>query len=88
MVEDRTDWITSLTFDDEAVFDTEFDDDLDFNTDLSEAVVVSEKDHRQLDHRDAPEQHPISAITDLAGELAVRPFERLTNADIANIMNM
>lgn len=39
-------------------------------------------DHRQLAHRDAGNQHPISAITGLEDELT----EALTNFDIFEIM--
>lgn len=32
-------------------------------------AVPSESDHRQLQHRDAADQHPIGAISNLRGEL-------------------
>ena len=44
-------------------------------------------DHRELTHRDALDQHPIEAITDLEPELAVRPSRVLTNMDIQRILN-
>lgn len=40
-------------------------------------------DHRKLTHRDAPEQHPIAAITGLPDKLP----DVLTNMDILDILN-
>ena len=48
---------------------------------------IKTDDHRKLTHRDAADQHPISAITDLEAELNVRPSSALTNQDIQNILN-
>ena len=46
----------------------------------------STKDHTTLINRDAQNQHPISAITFLTGELDVRPSMALSNMDIAEIL--
>lgn len=42
---------------------------------------VSASDHRILQHRDAPDQHPISAITDLQDILD----EKLEEDDVARV---
>ena len=72
------DWTTTLEFDDDAQFDTEFDDYIE--------VVTS--DHRDLTHRDAENQHPIGAIENLIPELGVRPSAALSNQDIQDILDM
>lgn len=41
---------------------------LTFNTDLIEKTTIN-RDHKVLIHRDLPDQHPISAISDLSEEL-------------------
>lgn len=43
--------------------------------------------HDRLRNRDLPDQHPIEAVSNLEGELALRPSEVLTNMDIYNILN-
>ena len=43
-------------------------------------------DHQKLYNRDKANCHPISAITDLTGELNVRPDTALTNMEIAAIL--
>lgn len=43
-------------------------------------------DHGSLTGRDAPEQHPIEAITNLEPELNWRPSTALSNADIQAIL--
>ena len=48
-----------------------------------EAVM---KDHAKLTNRDAVDQHPIGAITNLRGELGVRPSDGISNSDILTIM--
>ena len=45
-------------------------------------------DHRELTNRDASDQHPIGAITDLEAELAARPTAILSNMDIQRILGM
>lgn len=42
-------------------------------------------DHTELVNRDAADQHPESAITGLAADLAARPSEVITDADIWNL---
>lgn len=48
-------------------------------------------DHTKLNNRDLPNQHPITAITDLERELAEKleeaDFEELTNLDIIKLWN-
>lgn len=44
-------------------------------------------DHTVLTGRDADDQHPIKAITNLEPELDFRPNSALTNEDILNILN-
>lgn len=43
-------------------------------------------DHQRLYNREKANCHPISAITDLTGELNARPDEALTNMEIAAIL--
>lgn len=43
-------------------------------------------DHQKLYNRNMADCHPISAITDLTGELNVRPDTAMTNFDIASIL--
>ena len=47
---------------------------------------VGTKDHKKLTNRDAENQHPISAISGLTGELSVRPNSALSNMEIAEIL--
>ena len=54
---------------------------------MTQIVKVTISDHRELTHRDADEQHPINAITNLAPELTARPSTALSNTDIQNILN-
>lgn len=77
----------NLTFDNEATFDTFFEDQGgDFNTDFGETTTVTTSDHRELTHRDATMQHPIASITDLTDELEVRPDEYMSNMEIYEIL--
>ena len=45
-------------------------DQFDFQSSETD-YVFSTKDHRELSHRDDPDQHPISAITGLQQRLSV-----------------
>lgn len=55
-----------MTFDNMLTFDTSMQNNmLTFNTNMQELSVMHSDDHRKLLHRDAPDQHPISAITGL-----------------------
>lgn len=49
-----------------------------------EIVQPTVADHRQLEHRDAPDQHPIEAVTGLSDELDGKQptLTFTTNADI------
>ena len=49
---------------DDAV-DISFDSIDDISADLGNPTIIQNNDHRTLNHRDAADQHPISAITDL-----------------------
>lgn len=81
------DWTTNLTFSEDATFNTEFSGVETFDTTMDQVVQVITSDHRELNYRDADNQHPISAITDLSPELGVRPSSAMSNMDIQNIMN-
>lgn len=83
---ENTDFTTAMTFDESAAFDMTFSDVENFNTEMNEVVNVVTSDHRELTHRDAEEQHPITAITSLAPELSARPSTAMTNLDILNIL--
>lgn len=64
-----------------------FEADLEF----SNTVAVGSKDHRELEHRDADDQHPMSAITGLEKSLEKKVEEgeilALSNQDIENLIN-
>lgn len=83
----NVEWTTALNFNDDATFNVNFDDADTFDTTMDQIVEVTTSDHRQLTHRDAEEQHPISAITALAPELSARPSTAMTNQDILNILS-
>lgn len=76
-----------MTFAADAAFNTSFSADETFTTEMTEVVTVTTSDHRELTHRDAEEQHPISSITYLTPELNVRPSTAMSNTDIQNILN-
>lgn len=57
------------------------------NLSTEDLKIESVTDHRKLTNRDASDQHPIKAITDLEPELAARPSAVLTNMDIQRILN-
>lgn len=49
-------------------------------------TVPTESDHAKLANRDAPDQHPIEAISGLTQELSDRPEgQAITNAEIDQI---
>lgn len=72
------DWTTTLIFDEDQTFDTTMD----------EVTEVVTSDHTKLINRDAAEQHPISAITNLNTELGNRVVDgnTLTNQEIEQII--
>lgn len=72
------DWITELTF----------DQDQTFNTTMNEVTEVVTSDHTKLINRDAPQQHPITSITNLTTELGNRVVSgnTLTNEEIEQII--
>lgn len=51
-------------------FNLEFEADSEFNVELEDSTLVPCKDHRMLSHRDAEDQHPISAISGLEEKLS------------------
>ena len=71
-------WTTALTFDEDQTFDTTMD----------QVVEVVTSDHTKLINRDAAEQHPIGAITNLNTELNNRVVagDTLTNEEIEKII--
>ena len=71
-------WTTALTFDEDQTFDTTMD----------QVVEVVTSDHTKLINRDAAEQHPIGAITNLSTELNNRIVagDTLTNEEIEQII--
>lgn len=73
---------------DSATFNMTFDADETFETTMTEVVEVVTTDHTKLINRDAAEQHPIEAITNLSTELGNRVVDgnTLTNLDIENII--
>lgn len=86
---DNAAWTTTLTFDETEAFNTAFSTDAEiFDTTMNEAVEVVTSDHTKLINRDAAQQHPISAITNLNTELENRVVEgnTLTNQEIEEII--
>lgn len=68
-----------------SILDQSFDSD--FGT-LQEVMVGGTTDHAELLNRDADNQHPISAITDLENELdsKLENVPVMSNQDIENIL--
>lgn len=60
----------------------------DASPDVPDEPADSTTDHRELSHRDAPEQHPIGAIGGLLQELAriPEPVEALTNTELEEML--
>lgn len=59
----------------------------DGNVQLAMLSDVSSIDHDSLSNRDAPDQHPIGAITKLKDTLDTKPDETLENEDIQAIID-
>ena len=77
----------NLAFDGDSTFNTMLSDTGDdFVTDFGSTTMVSTSDHRDLSHKDAPNQHPISAITDLSDTLDTCADSELTNLEIYSIL--
>ena len=72
----------------EQSFDAGFESESGFGVKFEAAQMVSTGDHRMLSKRDAPDQHPIAAISNLDRELSVRSSEAMTNTDIMAIISM
>lgn len=62
---EKTEWETELAFDETGTFDVSFEADETFETEMDEVVEVVTSDHTKLTNRDAEDQHPIKAITNL-----------------------
>ena len=77
----------NLEFTGDGTFQTQYGESDGFTTDFGSTQFVTTSDHRELTHRDADAQHPIGSITNLEGELEVRPDEYLSNIDIYEILN-
>lgn len=73
---------------DSATFNLTFDAGETFQTTMTEIVRVVTSDHTQLINRDAAQQHPIGAITNLSTELGNRVVagDTLTNMEIEQII--
>ncbi len=73
---------------DSATFNMTFSADETFQTKMTQIVEVVTSDHRDLLHRDAENQHPIEAITNLDTQLQNRVVsgDTLTNEDIESII--
>lgn len=73
---------------DSATFNMTFEADETFTTEMTQIVEVVTSDHRDLTHRDAADQHPIEAITNLETELGNRIVagNTLTNEEIEQII--
>jgi len=49
-------------------------------------TLTAETDHRGLSHRDAENQHPISAISNLSTALESLETDAMTNIEIENLL--
>ena len=67
-----------------------------FHTHMDAVIEVPATDHRKLEHRDAPDQHPIEAISGLPARLKevekqtgqmLTAEDALSNVDIQAILN-
>lgn len=71
----------------DVVIDGELDPIVQLDGEPQNITEIKTDDHRDLTHRNAADQHPISAITDLEAELNVRLSTAMSNTDIQNILN-
>lgn len=71
-------WETNAVFEESAEFDCR----------MSRAVRVPEDDHARLLNRDAPDQHPMGAVTGLEAALDVKlsASQALSNLEIETIL--
>lgn len=81
-------WRANLTFSDSANFDITGEEGNSFNTEMNQIVEIVTTDHRELLHRDAENQHPISSIKNLDVELGNRVVAGnvLTNEEIEYLL--
>lgn len=79
-------WTINLQFEESGHFNTTFEEAETFDTTMDNIVQVMINDHRELTHRDAEDQHPISAISNLAAELEVRTDAPISNLEIWTII--
>lgn len=65
-----------------------FEDSAEFDCRMDRAVQVVASDHAQLTNRDAPDAHPVKAISGLSDELGARltASDALTNVDIETLL--
>lgn len=75
-----------------SVFTAEFStSDKTFESKMVEVQEVVTSDHRKLVNRDAENQHPISAITNLEAELdgkiTSKEHQPMSNMEIENLIN-
>lgn len=59
----------NVSFDSGTDFDLGFNQSVSFGAGFGETELVHTSDHRELTHRDANDQHPMSAITGLGAAL-------------------
>lgn len=87
-MDEKLEWETDLTFEESGTFDASFEADETFQTEMEEVVEVVTSDHTKLTNRDAADQHPIKAITNLENSLE-RKLESagfLSNLEIQAIL--
>lgn len=82
----NTEWTIDLQFEESGQFETTFEEAETFNTTMDRIVEIVTSDHRKLQNRDAEDQHPIGAITNLAAELQVRTDAPISNLEIWTII--
>jgi hypothetical protein len=81
-------WNATAVFSETATFDATLDADTTLETGLEQVTQVAATDHAKLTGRDAPDQHPINAITGLEGTLGgkLNGDGALTNFELEAIL--
>lgn len=81
-------WNVSFADNAELTGDAGFSDSAAFECSVEPVVHVSENDHTRLSNRDAPDQHPMGAITglDTSLEAKVSAGDALTNLELETLL--
>ena len=69
-----------------ATFESSTGNEKTFSATMKEVVEVATNDHRRLAYKDAPDQHPMTAIKGLVAELDSKVSEAMTNLEIEELL--